>query len=103
MSGVKVGYTKKDKMWKLNDSILEDGDVKRAIEEIFNHIPNLKMEYRERWYDEFIGEITKFLKESSLKKSNAKKNRIKNLLDEILELRNSEDECEMLEFHLAPE
>jgi len=40
---------KKDKMWKLNDSLLDDDEVKETIARICEGIPELIAKFAHKW------------------------------------------------------
>ena len=89
--------SKRNKNWKLNESILEENKVHLKIIDICNNIAKIKEKENGLWYENFIEKIIKLLKKESRKISKEKTEKI-NFLFEKFDIfnRNSENGCNEL-------
>ena len=83
---------KLDSSWKLNETVLDDEFVNRDIEAICGTIPELKVMFHEKWYENFIEKIIKSLKHHSRRLNDIRNEKI-NLLYDKLNLLKSNYNC----------
>ena len=97
---------KTDRLWKLNDSILELESVENGVKKIVKEIPSLKAKYKNKWYDCFVKSVCEFLKYEQKRISQLSKERKATLfekIDIIDELATNDDEKQKLKAELVNE
>ena len=74
---------KKDNNWKLNETILDDESVDEGIILLCKRIPYFKLKNSLNWYEYFISEVIKFLKQKSRQINKLKTDKVNFLFEKM--------------------
>ena len=90
----RVSKLKRDCLWKLNESILDEEYIESGVKDLVNEIPTLKVRFKCKWYDTFISSVCEFLKSETKRINNMKRERKATLFEKISMLDGMDFECQ---------
>ena len=90
----RVFKIKKQCLWKLNESILDEDNIDDGIKDLVQEIPSLKARFHSKWYDHFISSVCLYLKNETKRVNHMKREKKATLFEKIRMIDEMELECE---------